>query len=103
MSPEELAEFLRLGRTFTYRLLAEGEIPCARIGRLRRVRRTDAEKFVEARMEYGGPDAAQRYRYLNSTPRRHARGGDRRAGEHLQARARLCQQECRRCGQHQRR
>jgi excisionase family DNA binding protein len=58
MGVEELAKFLGIGRTYTYRLLAEGEIPCARIGRLRKVRRTDAEKFVEARIEYGGPDAA---------------------------------------------
>jgi excisionase family DNA binding protein len=57
MSPEELAKFLDLGRTYTYRLLAEGEIPCARIGRLLKVRRTDAEKFVEACIEHGGPDA----------------------------------------------
>jgi excisionase family DNA binding protein len=58
MSPGELARFLGLGRTYTYRLLAEGEIPCVRIGRLRKVRRTDAEKFVEARVERGGHDAA---------------------------------------------
>ncbi len=58
MSPEELAQFLGLGRTYTYRLLAGGAIPCVRIGRLRKVRRTDAEKFVEARIEHGGPDAA---------------------------------------------
>ena len=53
MSPEELAQFLGLGRTYTYRLLSEGKIPCARIGRLRKVRRIDAERFVEARMERG--------------------------------------------------
>ena len=54
MNVEELARFLGLGRTYTYRLLAEGEIPCVRIGRLKKVRRGDAEKFVEARMERGG-------------------------------------------------
>ena len=53
MSPEELARFLGLGRTYTYRLLAEGKIPCVRIGRLRKVRRTDAERFVKARLENG--------------------------------------------------
>ena len=53
MSPEELGKFLGLGRTYTYRLLAEGEIPSVRIGRLRKVRRTDAEKFVKARLESG--------------------------------------------------
>ena len=58
MGVAELAKFLGIGRTYAYRLLTEGEIPCARIGRLRKVRRTDAEKFVEARIECGGPDAA---------------------------------------------
>ena len=58
MSPKELSEYLGLGRTYTYRLLTEGEIPCAHIGRLRKVRRADAERFVEARIERGGPDAA---------------------------------------------
>jgi excisionase family DNA binding protein len=51
MSPEELAEFLGLGRTSTYRLLASGEIPCVRIGRLRKVRRSDVDAFIEARLE----------------------------------------------------
>ena len=58
MSPGEVAKFLSLGRTRTYELLSAGIIPCVRIGRLRRVRRTDVDRFVEARMEYGGPDAA---------------------------------------------
>jgi excisionase family DNA binding protein len=58
MSPEELSGFLGLGRTYTYRLLTEGEIPSLRIGRLRRVRRTDAEEFVQARLEQGGRDEA---------------------------------------------
>ena len=53
MNPEELAEFLGLGRTYTYRLLASGEIPCVRIGRLRKVRRTDVEQFIVARTECG--------------------------------------------------
>ena len=41
MSPEELARFLGIGRTYAYRLLSEGEIPSVRLGRLRKVRRTD--------------------------------------------------------------
>jgi excisionase family DNA binding protein len=48
MSPEELAQFLGLGRTYTYQLLKSKAIPSARIGRLRRIRRADAERFVEA-------------------------------------------------------
>ena len=58
MSPEELAEFLGLGRTYTYRLLASGEIPCVRIGRLKKVRRTDVDTFLVAHTEHGKHDAA---------------------------------------------
>jgi len=47
MSPEEVRQYLGLGRTYTYRLLATGAIPCVRIGRLRKVRRTDLEQFID--------------------------------------------------------
>lgn len=56
MSPQELAEFLGVSLTHAYQMLAKGEIPCARIGRLRKVRRTDVDRFVEARLEQGGGD-----------------------------------------------
>ena len=56
MSPEELAEFLGLGRTSTYTLLKAGKIPSIRIGKLRKVRRSDVDKFVEDRLEHGGAD-----------------------------------------------
>ena len=52
MSPEEVRQHLGLSRTYTYRLLATGAIPCVRIGRLRKVRRTDLERFIEARLEH---------------------------------------------------
>ncbi len=51
MSPEELAKFLGLGRTRAYELLSSGVIPSVRIGRLRKVRRTDVDKFIESRLE----------------------------------------------------
>jgi excisionase family DNA binding protein len=51
MSPEELAKFLGLGRTRTYELLSAGAIPSVRIGRLRKVRRTDVDRFVESHLE----------------------------------------------------
>jgi excisionase family DNA binding protein len=54
MSAEELAKFLGLGRTRTYELLSAGHIPCVRIGRLRKVRRTDVDKFIESRLEPEG-------------------------------------------------
>jgi excisionase family DNA binding protein len=51
MSPDEVRQYLGLGRTNTYRLLATGAIPSVRIGRLRKVRRTDLEQFIEAHLE----------------------------------------------------
>jgi excisionase family DNA binding protein len=51
LTPHELSGLLGLGRTRTYSLLISGEIPSVRIGRLRRVRRSDVEKFVESHME----------------------------------------------------
>jgi excisionase family DNA binding protein len=58
MSPDEVRQFLGLGRTYTYRLLATGAIPSVRIGRLRKVRRTDVEKFIDSHTEYGEHGAA---------------------------------------------
>ena len=51
MSPDEVRRYLGLGRTNTYRLLATGVIPSVRIGRLRKVRRTDLEQFIEMNAE----------------------------------------------------
>lgn len=50
ISAEELSEWLMLGRTRTWELLAGGEIPSYKIGRLRRIRKADVEKFLAARM-----------------------------------------------------
>lgn len=47
LSPEQLAAFLGVGRSFAYKLLADGSIPSVKLGRLRRVRRQDAYRFVE--------------------------------------------------------
>jgi excisionase family DNA binding protein len=51
MSPEEVRQLLGLGRTYTYHLLATGAIPSVRIGRLRKVRRSDLDAFIDARLE----------------------------------------------------
>ena len=59
MSPEELSEFLGLGRTYTYRLLTTGAIPSVRIGRLRKVRRTDVDKFIDDRLESGAEGCSE--------------------------------------------
>jgi len=53
MSPKEVRKLLGLSRTYMYQLLATGAIPSVRIGRLRRVRRTDVDKFIEDRLERG--------------------------------------------------
>jgi excisionase family DNA binding protein len=51
LTPEELAAFLKIGRTHTYALLSSGAIPSFRLGRLRRVRRRDAEAFIDRMVE----------------------------------------------------
>jgi excisionase family DNA binding protein len=47
LSPEELAIYLGCGRTYAYGLVADGSIPSVKLGRLRRVRRVDADAFIE--------------------------------------------------------
>ena len=54
LTPEELARFLKCGRTFAYRLLGTGEVRSFTVGRLRRIRREDAERYVEARVKAAG-------------------------------------------------
>ena len=46
LTPEELAAFLKVGRTYAYGLLASGAIPSFKLGGLRRIRRRDAEAFL---------------------------------------------------------
>ena len=53
LSPEELVVVLGCGRTLAYRILANSEIPSFGIGRLRRVRRVDVERYLEARVTDG--------------------------------------------------
>ncbi len=50
LSPEELADLLGCSRTFAYKLLAEKAIPSFKVGKLRRVRLSDARDFVERRL-----------------------------------------------------
>ena len=51
LTPEELADYLRCGRTYAYKLLALGEIPSLKLGKLRRVRRSDAARYVERKVQ----------------------------------------------------
>ncbi len=54
LSPDELANYLKCGRTYAYQLLAKGEIPSFKIGKLRRIRRADVEQYVEERAYAAG-------------------------------------------------
>jgi excisionase family DNA binding protein len=50
LSPEEMAVVLGCGRTMAYRILANSEIPSFTLGRLRRVRRVDVERYMAERV-----------------------------------------------------
>jgi excisionase family DNA binding protein len=50
LSPEQVAERLGIGRTFTYKLLAEKRIPSFTIGKLRRVREADLDRYIQERL-----------------------------------------------------
>jgi excisionase family DNA binding protein len=50
LTPEEVAGYLRLGRTYTYRLLRTGAIPSWKEGTRRLVRRADVEAYVARRL-----------------------------------------------------
>jgi excisionase family DNA binding protein len=49
-SPEQLARHLGIGRTLAYQLLAKKLIPSFTIGKLRRVRKADVDRYVEERL-----------------------------------------------------
>jgi excisionase family DNA binding protein len=51
LSTDELARELGVGRTTAYSLLWSGTIPSMKVGRLRKVRRSDVDAFIEARLE----------------------------------------------------
>ena len=53
LSPEQLAEYLGLGRTFAYQLLAQKSIPSVKLGKLRCVRKTDVDRYIEERLSAG--------------------------------------------------
>lgn len=57
MSPEELWEWLGIGRTKCYELLSRGEIPSYKIGNLRRIRRSDVERWFENQRSASGSNS----------------------------------------------
>jgi excisionase family DNA binding protein len=53
LTPEELANYLKCGQTYVYQILALGEIPSLKLGKLRRIRRQDAELYIEKKLSEG--------------------------------------------------
>ena len=47
ISPRELQELLGCGRTYCYNILARNEIPSYRVGRLRRIKLADVERWLK--------------------------------------------------------
>jgi len=43
---KEVQEILKVGRSFTYKLVQSGEIRAVRVGRCLRVRATDLEEYI---------------------------------------------------------
>lgn len=50
LSPEQLADYLGCGRSYAYGLLKQQEIPSFKLGKLRRVRRADVDRFIEQQL-----------------------------------------------------
>jgi excisionase family DNA binding protein len=51
LNADQLAQELGVSRTTAYSLLWSGTIPSMKLGRLRRVRREDLERFISQRMK----------------------------------------------------
>jgi excisionase family DNA binding protein len=54
MTPQEVADHLRVSKMTVYRLLKSGEMPSVRIGRSLRVRESDLHAFLRARFNETG-------------------------------------------------
>jgi excisionase family DNA binding protein len=55
---QEASNFLRLGRSRLYELLAEGQIRAVRIGRRTVIRSSDLQRFLQALPEYAAESPA---------------------------------------------
>lgn len=53
-SPLQAASYLGCGRTYLYKLMAGGDIPSFKLGKLRRIRRKDLDAYVEQLAEGQG-------------------------------------------------
>ncbi len=54
MSPEEFREWLGIGRTKCYEMLSRDEVPSYKVGKLRRIRRFDVERWLESQKDIRG-------------------------------------------------
>lgn len=54
LTPQEVADHLRVSKMTVYRLLKNGELPSVRIGRSLRVRESDVNAFLKARFHQTG-------------------------------------------------
>jgi excisionase family DNA binding protein len=58
---QEVAQILQISKSFVYAMIERGEIPSVHLGRSRRVRFEDLQRFIEANVRdsgnpaYGGP------------------------------------------------
>ena len=55
LNVEDVAAELGCGRTYTYQLLRRGEIPSLKLGKLRRVRPQDLDRYLDALAENQHP------------------------------------------------
>ena len=53
LTPEELADYLKCSRTYAYQILARGDIPSLKLGKLQRIRCQDAELYIEKKVSGG--------------------------------------------------
>jgi excisionase family DNA binding protein len=56
LSTAEVAQYLGCSERFVRELMISGSLPSFKLGRLRRVRRADLDRFVERRVEEGRAD-----------------------------------------------
>ena len=55
MTVTEVAKLLKLGRTVVYEMIMSGEIPSYKVGKLRRIRRSDVQAWLASRIPEGEP------------------------------------------------
>jgi excisionase family DNA binding protein len=48
LTPQDLQEWLQIGRTKCYEILARNDIPSYTIGRHRRIRKSDVERWLSS-------------------------------------------------------